>query len=237
MILKVIKDINNIEKQIKLENKVLIQKEFKKNKNINQKNYNKVFKKSKRKTKKNNINHKCLQNKNINNSLSKRNPSKNLKKNNDHKILDIKNRKIDNNKLTEKKCFDKSKTVKTIKEEKYKEIIKFTSHFYKDNKQTSIKSIDILTNTNSDISSVNSSFFINYKLGGDIVDKDELNIKSIKEISQNYKINNDNINNENEIYIKNCKIIKLNNITKDSSLLIKPKIIYFNKNNKMKNGI
>ena len=38
MILKVIKDINNIEKQIKLENKVLIQKEFKKNKKNNQKN-------------------------------------------------------------------------------------------------------------------------------------------------------------------------------------------------------
>ena len=84
---------------------------------------------------------------------------------------------------------------------------------------------------------MNSSFFINYKLGADIVDKDELDIKSIKEINQNYKINNDNINNENEIYIKNCKIIKLNNITKDSSLLIKQKIIYFNKNNKMKNGI
>ena len=37
MILKVIKDINNIEKQIKLENKVLIQKEFKKKKKITKK--------------------------------------------------------------------------------------------------------------------------------------------------------------------------------------------------------
>ena len=203
IILQLIDNINNMEKQLKKENKKLIEKEIYKNK-CNSKNNDKII------IPKSKANHikskKQVENRTISHEKKDEKSIKIIQKKNKINIIQIPIRKIS----------DKDK-------EKHKEIINYTNHFYKDSKQASIKSIDIPTNTNSDISSMNNSFFINYKLGGEATDIDEFEFKSINEIIHNNKLNNykdKKYNKEEEIIIFNdekskinsCKTIKLNSI-------------------------
>ena len=213
ILLQLIDNINNTEKQLKKENQKLIENELYKHRNI-KKNNDKMIS-SEIKSKKNKsikivkmppVSHK---------KLTK------ILKNSEKKILPLQqSSKITIIQIPIKRNKVKNEE-KNIKEEKYKEIINYTNNFYKDCKQSSIKSIDIPTNTNSDISSINDSIFINYKLGKETYDICESELKTINKLNQRSKIRIDKNNNKNEeiIYfneekknINNCKTIKLNNI-------------------------
>ena len=262
IILELLNDINNTEKRIRQQNIKLIQNEFFKNRHYNEnkceKRLNSKSKakinnnKSKSKSKsKNEIIMKTLQ-KNVNkNSICYRNNSKRtLDKISKPNILTKQNSKKNIITLNVKRnTYKKDNQNK----EQFKEIIKYTDNFYKDNKKLSIKSIDIPTNTNSGITSMNSSLFINYKLGGESNDIDDFEQNSINQIFFNDKsLNNEkeinlkereifyNSLNDNHFYsVQNKEIIKINNsetIILNKSLnnnnniyLLKPKKIFFKK--------
>lgn len=213
ILLQLIDDINNTEKQLKKENQKLIENELYKHRNI-KKNNDKIIS-SEAKIKKN----KSIKLVQVP-PVSHKNLTKILK-NDEKMILPLqKSSRITIIQIPIKKNKVKNED-KNIKEEKYKETINYTNNFYKDSKQSSIKSIDIPTNTNSDISSVNDSFFINYKLGSETYDTGESELKIINKLNQRSKISIDKNNNKNEqiIYFNHkkkniniCKTIKLNKI-------------------------
>lgn len=277
LIIRLINDINSMEKQIQFENKKLLWNKFIKSKSshnrikcLNNKMKNSKLKATKY-SNKNIFNNKSNQNKiitsnKVRNSTSQNSTcaSKNIKKKLNYNKI-IKNKKSNIIRLPFKLFINKKSNNKNdIVKENSKEIIKYVNTFYKDNKQISIKSIDIPTNTNSDISSMNSSFFINYHLGNETIDEIE-NI-SINEYIKNFKSNKyniitdkTNINNEIEFVnlinnkhflIRKEKEIKFNNINNNNKSIVydnyikkinnpvlKTNIIYFNKSMKLKNNI
>ena len=280
LIKRLINDINSMEKQIQLENKKLLWNKFIKSKSstnrikyLNNNTKNLKLKTTKYSNKnifnsKSNPN-KIIKSKKVRNSTSQNSTcaSKDIKKQLNYNKISLNNKKSNIIRLPFKLSMNKKSNNKndTVKENS-KEIIKYINAFYKDNKQISIKSIDIPTNTNSDISSMNSSFFINYHLGNETIDEME-NI-SINEYIKNFKLNKyniitdkTNINNEiefvnlvnnkhflsrkekgikynnNNINNNNKSIVYDNYIKKKNNPVLKTNIIYFNKSMKLKNNI
>ena len=272
IILQLLNDINNTEKIIKKQNTKLIQNEIFKNRHNNEINFEKrlnskskvkISNKSKSKSKsknksknENGTNMKTLQiYKNPNSICYRNNSKKTIEKIAKPNLLTKQNRKINIITLNVKRNTYKKENQN---EEQYKEIIKYTDNFYKDNKKLSIKSIDIPTNTNSDIVSKSSSLFINYKLGGETNDMDEFEKFSIKQIIFNDKsLNNVNENklkereifnnslNSNNFYskqnkennkINNCETFVLNkSVNNNNSYLLKTKKIFLKKCFKIEN--
>ena len=104
--------------------------------------------------------------------------------NNNFNIAKLPKKKIEThyngniNNINMEKYTIKDKT-EDINPENKKEVIIFSNEINEEKSGISIDTIDILTNTNSDITSKNSSSFINYKLGHEITEENS-NFSSLK---------------------------------------------------------